>query len=262
MRSVLAIAGSDSSAGAGVQADLKTLAALGVYGTCAITAVTAQSTTGVAAVYELPPEIVAAQIEAVVTDIRPDAVKMGMLANAAIIEAVAAKVREHDLPHLVVDPVMVSKSGARLLREDAVRALRDLLFPLAEVVTPNIPEAEALLGRGLDTEADVREAARDIVAMGPRCAVIKGGHRRGHTVVDVLFDGREFREYGGPRIETRSTHGTGCTFASAMAAYLAMGDAVPEAVRKAKEYLTEAIRHAYPVGHGHGPVDHFWRWKA
>ncbi len=261
MRSVLAIAGSDSSAGAGVQADLKTFAALGVYGTCAITAITAQNTTGVSGVYELPPEIVAAQIEAVVTDIRPDAVKTGMIANAAIIEVVAAKVREHNLPHLVVDPVMVSKSGARLLREDAIRALRELLFPLAEVVTPNLPEAEALLGRGLKTEADVREAARDIVAMGPRCAVIKGGHRGGETVVDVLSDGRELWEYAGPRIETRSTHGTGCTFASAIAAHLAMGNAVPEAVRKAKEYLTEALKHAYPVGHGYGPLDHFWRWR-
>jgi hydroxymethylpyrimidine/phosphomethylpyrimidine kinase len=261
MRSVLAIAGSDSSGGAGVQADLKTLAALGVYGTCAITAITAQSTTGVAAVYELPPQIVAAQMEAVVTDIRPDAVKTGMLSSAAIIEVVAAKVREYSLPHLVVDPVMVSKSGARLLREDAIQALRDLLFPLAEVVTPNIPEAEALVGRGLKDEDGIREAAREIAAMGPQNVVIKGGHREGRAAIDLLFDGRDFHAYTAEWVDTTSTHGTGCTFASAIAAHLALGAAVPEAVGRAKDYLTEALRHAYPVGHGRGPVDHFWRWR-
>lgn len=261
MRSVLAIAGSDSSGGAGVQADLKTLAALGVYGTCAITAITAQSTTGVAAVYELPPQIVAAQMEAVVTDIRPDAVKTGMLSSAAIIEVVAAKVREYSLPHLVVDPVMVSKSGARLLREDAIQALRDLLFPLAEVVTPNIPEAEALVGRGLKDEDGIREAAREIAAMGPQNVVIKGGHREGRAAIDLLFDGRDFHAYTAEWVGTTSTHGTGCTFASAIAAHLALGAAVPEAVGRAKDYLTEALRHAYPVGHGRGPVDHFWRWR-
>jgi hydroxymethylpyrimidine/phosphomethylpyrimidine kinase len=261
MRSVLAIAGSDSSGGAGVQADLKTLAALGVYGTCAITAITAQSTTGVAAVYELPPQIVAAQMEAVVTDIRPDAVKTGMLSSASIIEVVAAKVREYSLPHLVVDPVMVSKSGARLLREDAIQALRDLLFPLAEVVTPNIPEAEALVGRGLKDEDGIREAAREIAAMGPQNVVIKGGHREGRAAIDLLFDGRDFHAYTAEWVDTTSTHGTGCTFASAIAAHLALGAAVPEAVGRAKDYLTEALRHAYPVGHGCGPVDHFWRWR-
>ena len=260
MPSVLAIAGSDSSGGAGVQADLKTYAALGVYGTCAITAVTAQNTLGVSAVHELPPEIVAAQIDAVVSDIRPDAVKTGMLANAAIVEVVASKVRQYALRTLVVDPVMVAASGDRLLREDAVQALRDLLLPLADVTTPNIPEAEALVGYELRTYLQLREAAREIHAMGPRNVVITGGHKEGSAVVDILFDGRDFREFAAPRIETTSTHGSGCTFASAIAAYLALGEPVQDAVGRAKEYVTEALRQAYPIGHGHGPVHHFHEW--
>ena len=260
MASVLTIAGSDSSAGAGIQADLKTFAALGVYGTCAITAVTAQNTLGVSAVPEIPPDIVAAQIEAVVTDIRPDAAKTGMLASAPIIEVVAAKVREHALPNLVVDPVMVAKSGDRLLREDAVNALRELLLPLATVVTPNLPEAEALTGRPVRSDEDVHRAAEAIVGMGARAVVVKGGHRRSAEAIDLLYDGKAFREYAAPWVETASTHGTGCTFASAIAACLARGMALPEAVGEAKAYLTEALRRAYPVGGGHGPVHHFWRW--
>jgi hydroxymethylpyrimidine/phosphomethylpyrimidine kinase len=258
MRSVLIIAGSDSIAGAGIQADLKTCAALGVYGMTAITALTAQNTMGVTAIHEAPPEFVAAQIDAVVTDIRPDAVKTGMLANASIIEVVAAKVKEHALPFLVVDPVMVAKSGDRLLREDAVRALRDQLLPLAHVVSPNIPEAEDILGRRLQTDEEIREAAREIQSGGARNVVIKGGHREGKTSVDILYDGRDFHEFSAPRVETESTHGTGCTFASAIAAFLARQETVPEAVGHAKEYLTEALRRAVTIGHGHGPVNHFW----
>ena len=261
VRSVLIIAGSDSSAGAGIQADLKTCAALGVYGTTAITALTAQNTLGVSAIHEAPAEFVAAQIDAVVADIRPDAVKTGMLANAGIIEVVAGKIKEHALPLLVVDPVMVAKSGDRLLRADAVRALRELLLPLADVVTPNIPEAGDLLGRPIRTDEEMREAARELQGLGPRNVVVKGGHREGETATDVLFDGRDFHEFSSPRIDTKSTHGTGCTFASAIAAFLARGETVVEAVGHAKEYLTEALRRAYPVGHGHGPVNHFWRWK-
>jgi len=266
MRSVLIIAGSDSSAGAGIQADLKTCAALGVYGTTAITALTAQNTMGVTAIHEAPPEFVAAQIDAVVADIRPDAVKTGMLANAAIIEIVAAKIEEHALPFIVVDPVMVAKSGDRLLREDAVRALRELLIPLADVVTPNIPEAEDLVGHPVHTDEEVREAAREIQSLGARNVVVKGGHRSGAEAVDVLFDGGAFHEFAAPRIDTTSTHGTGCTLASAIAAFLARRETVPDAVRRAKDYLTEALRHAEPIGHGHGPVEHFWkmeegRWK-
>ena len=260
MPSVLTIAGSDSSAGAGIQADLKTFAALGVYGTCAITAITAQNTRGVTAVQETPPGIVAAQIDAVVADIRPDAVKTGMLASAPIIEVVAAKVREHGLPNLVVDPVMVAKSGDRLLRDDAVTVLRELLLPLAVVVTPNLPEAEVLAGFAIDSDEDVRRAAKEIVGLGARSVVVKGGHREAAEAVDVLYDGATFRDYSAPRIDTTSTHGTGCTFASAIAAYLARGEPLAEAVGRAKEYLTEALRRAYPIGGGHGPVHHFHRF--
>ena len=260
MPSVLTIAGSDSSAGAGIQADLKTFAALGVYGTCAITAITAQNTRGVTAVQETPPDIVAAQIDAVAADIRPNAVKTGMLASAPIIEVVAAKVREYGLPNLVVDPVMVAKSGDRLLRDDAVTVLRDLLLPLAAVVTPNLPEAEVLAGFAIDSDEDVRRAAKEIVGLGARAVVVKGGHREAAEAVDVLYDGTIFRDYSARRIDTTSTHGTGCTFASAIAAYLARGEPLAEAVGRAKEYLTEALRRAYPLGGGHGPVHHFHRW--
>jgi hydroxymethylpyrimidine/phosphomethylpyrimidine kinase len=261
IRSVLIIAGSDSSAGAGIQADLKTCAALGVYGTTAITALTAQNTLGVTAIHEAPPEFVAAQIDAVVEDIRPDAVKTGMLANAAIIEVVAAKAKEHALPFLVVDPVMVAKSGDRLLREDAVRAMRELLLPLADVFTPNIPEAEDLVGHPVRTDGEVRKAARELQGLGARVVVVKGGHRGGDVAVDVMFDGRNFHEFTSPRIVTTSTHGTGCTLASAIAAFLARQEDIPDAVGHAKEYLTEALRRASPIGHGHGPVNHFWMWE-
>ena len=260
MANVLTIAGSDSSAGAGVQADLKTFAALGVYGTCAVTAITAQSTRGVSAVQGVSPEMVAAQIDAVVEDIRPDAVKTGMLASGPIIEVVAAKVREHGLPNLVVDPVMAAKSGDRLLREEAVAALRETLLPLCTVVTPNLPEAEVLTGRHIVTDEDVRRAAEEIVGLGAGAVVVKGGHRAGADAVDILYDGSTFQVYSAPRVDTTSTHGTGCTFASAIAAYLARGEPLAEAVGHAKEYLTEALRRAYPIGGGHGPVHHFYRW--
>lgn len=260
MLSVLTIAGSDSSGGAGIQADLKTYSALGVYGMSVITALTAQNTTAVTAVHEAPPDFVAAQIDAVVSDIPPDATKTGMLSSAPIIEVVATKVREHRLRNLVVDPVMVAKSGARLLRDDAVQALREKLLPLADVVTPNLPEAQVLADRSLATEDEIRDAARAIHEMGAKNVVMKGGHRDGDVVVDLLFDGAEFYEYRAPRVQTTSTHGTGCTFASAIAAFLARGETVPEAVRHAKEYLTEALRRAYPVGRGRGPVHHFWSW--
>ncbi len=257
----LTIAGSDSGGGAGIQADLKTFAALGVYGTSAITAVTAQNTVGVTEVFELPPALVAAQIDAVVSDIGSDAVKTGMLSNAPIIETVAAKVREHGLRPLVVDPVMVAKSGDRLLREDAVAALRELLLPLATVLTPNLPEAEVLLGRPLATWDDIRAGAEELVAMGAGAVVMKGGHREG-PATDLLYDGTEFREYTASRVDTTSTHGTGCTFASAIAAGLARGESLRGAVALAKAYVTKALQSAYPIGHGHGPVHHFFRFYA
>jgi hydroxymethylpyrimidine/phosphomethylpyrimidine kinase len=256
----LTIAGSDSSGGAGIQADLKTFAAMGVYGTCAITAVTAQNTRGVTDVLELPPAIIASQIDTVVCDIRPDAVKSGMLSSVAIIEAVAAKVREHSLSPLVVDPVMVAKSGDRLLREDAVAALREQLLPLTAVLTPNLPEAEVLLGRSLTSWDDIRAGAQELAAMGARAVVMKGGHREGATVTDLLYDGHEFHEFTASRVDTTSTHGTGCTFASAIAAALARGESLHGAVAMAKAYVTKALQAAYPIGHGHGPVHHFFRF--
>jgi hydroxymethylpyrimidine/phosphomethylpyrimidine kinase len=262
----LTIAGSDSGAGAGIQADLKTFAAFGVYGTSAITAVTAQNTREVTRVFELPPDLVAAQIDAVASDIGADAVKTGMLASASLVIAVAAKIRELGLRPLVVDPVMVAKSGDRLLRDDAIDALRERLIPLATVLTPNLPEAEALLGRPLAAWDDVREGAKELVAMGAQAVVMKGGHPpsgaagRGRAATDILYDGEEFREYTAARVVTSSTHGTGCTFASAIAAGLAKGEPLRSAVAMAKAYVTKALQAAYPVGRGHGPVHHFYRY--
>ena len=257
MRKAMTIAGSDSGGGAGIQADLKTFSALGVYGTSAIVALTAQNTLGVTGIHEVPPEFVAAQIDAILDDIGADAAKTGMLANSAIIAAVADRLRAHRLEKLVVDPVMVAKSGDALLRAEAVAALKELLLPLAYVVTPNLPEAEVLVGRKLEGEDEIRQAAREIHEMGAAHVVMKGGHRSGDAV-DLLYDGRGFREYPAERIQTPHTHGTGCTFSAAIAAGLARGLAVPEAVELAKQYLTRAIRHGEPIGRGRSPVHHFY----
>ena len=254
----MTIAGSDSGGGAGVQADLKTFAALGVYGASTLTAITAQNTVAVTAVHELPVDLIAAQIDAVVTDIGVDAVKTGMLSSAAIVETVAAAVQRHALTHLVVDPVMIAKSGDALLRPEAVNALRDRLLPLAAVVTPNLPEAETLTGLSITTDADIRRAAEQIVGRGARAVVVKGGHRAG-PAVDLFYDGVRFQEFSAPRVDTRNTHGTGCTFAAALAAGLAQGQDLMAAVAQAKDYVTEAIRHAYPLGQGHGPLHHFYK---
>ncbi|MCC7367220.1 MAG: bifunctional hydroxymethylpyrimidine kinase/phosphomethylpyrimidine kinase [Chloroflexi bacterium] len=259
VRTALTIAGSDSGGGAGIQADLKTFSALGVFGASAITAITAQNTLGVTAVFELPTDLIAAQIDAVVSDIGADAVKTGMLSSSEIIRVVAAKVREHRLATLVVDPVMVATSGDRLLREDAVTALRTELLPLATVATPNLPEAGVLLGREITTVEEMRQAAREIVGLGARSVLVKGGHLAGDAV-DVLYDGAAFLELPAPRIDTTSTHGTGCTLASAIAALLARGESLEGAIRGAKAYVTSAIERAFPVGHGHGPVNHFHQW--
>jgi len=256
----LTIAGSDSGGGAGIQADLKTFAAMGVYGTSAITAVTAQNTIEVTGWLALPPTLVGDQIDAVMTDIGADAVKTGMLADASIIEMVAAKVREHRVEWLVVDPVMVAKGGHKLLEDSAVDALVRDLLPLAAVVTPNIPEAEVLTGRSIASWSDMRDAAARIVDMGARSAVVKGGHFDDASATDIYFDGSEYREFSARRVDTRNTHGTGCTFASAIAAGMAKGLDTPGAVALAKSYVTLAIQHAFPVGHGHGPVHHFYRY--
>ena len=259
VRTALTIAGSDSGGGAGIQADLKTFSALGVYGTSALTAITAQNTRAVTAVFELPAEVVAAQIDAVVADIGADAVKTGMIASSELIRVVAGRVREHRLSPLVVDPVMVAKSGDRLLREEAVEALRRKLVPLATVVTPNLPEAGVLVGRAVRSPDEMRAAAADIVGLGARSVVVKGGHLAGDPV-DVFYDGERYLELPARRVETSSTHGTGCTLASAIAALLARGQGLEAAIRGAKAYLTAAIERAYPIGHGHGPVHHFHRW--
>jgi hydroxymethylpyrimidine/phosphomethylpyrimidine kinase len=259
VRTALTIAGSDSGGGAGIQADLKTFSALGVFGMSALTAITAQNTQGVTAVHEIPPEIVAAQIDAVLADIGADAVKTGMISSSEIIQVVTAKVREHGISTLVVDPVMVATSGDRLLREDAVEALRTELLPLAMVVTPNLPEAEVLVGREIAGLDAMREAAKAIVGLGVRSVVVKGGHLAGDAT-DVFYNGDRFVELPARRIETTSTHGTGCTFASAIAALLARGESLEDAITGAKVYVTAAIERAYPIGHGHGPVHHFHRW--
>jgi hydroxymethylpyrimidine/phosphomethylpyrimidine kinase len=257
----LTIAGSDSGGGAGIQADLKTFSALGVYGASVITAVTAQDTQHVYDFVELLPEFVAKQIDAVLGDIGADAVKTGMLASAPIIETVAERLQRWEVTNIVVDPVMVAKGGDRLLREDAVNALKQRLLPLALVATPNIPEAEVLLGHELKTWDDIREGARELQALGIKNVVIKGGHREDEAhSTDLLYDGLTYRDFTVPRVDTRNTHGTGCTFASAIAATLAKGETVTQAVLSAKAFVTKALQESYPLGHGHGPVHHFYRW--
>jgi hydroxymethylpyrimidine/phosphomethylpyrimidine kinase len=262
MKRALTIAGSDSGAGAGIQADLKTFAAHGVYGTSAITAVTAQNTVGVTSVQALEADMVIAQIEAVISDIGVDAAKTGMLATAAIVEAVAATVETLEIPFLVVDPVMVAKSGDALLEAEAVDVLKSELLRRAYVVTPNRMEAEFLSGVAVRSLDDARRAAERVQRLGPSAVIVKGGHLSGSEAVDLLFDGRQFLELRSARIETQSTHGTGCTFAAALAANLALGYALHEAAVRAKEYVTGAIRHGLALGRGHGPLDHFWNLRT
>ena len=250
----LTIAGSDSGGGAGIQADLKTFAALGVHGTSAVTAITAQNTVGVTDILELPVALIRAQIAAVAEDIGVQAAKTGMLSSSAIIDAVAAAIEEFGVGNLVVDPVMVAKSGARLLREDAVEALRTGLLPLAAIVTPNLPEAEVLLGRSIESLDERKQAARDLVEMGAGAAVVKGGHAEGDAI-DVFCDGSNVVELPAPRIATPNTHGSGCAFSAAIAAGLAKGREPLDAVRDAKRFITAAIAESIEIGHGHGPVN-------
>jgi hydroxymethylpyrimidine/phosphomethylpyrimidine kinase len=259
MKRVLTIAGSDSGGGAGIQADLKTFAAHGVYGSSAVTALTAQDTRGVAGVHSVPAEFVTLQIETVVADIGCDAVKTGMLASAGIVEAVAAAVESLDLPNLVVDPVMVAKGGDRLLDEDAVHTIRTALLRLALVVTPNVAEAEVLSGVAIRTLDDMRAAAQRILQLGPRAVIVKGGHLEGGNSTDLLISPSGETALTGPRLNVRSTHGTGCTFAAALAARVALGDTLQDAARRAKEYVAGAMLHGIAVGAGHQPLDHFWQ---
>ena len=251
----LTIAGSDSGAGAGIQADLKTFAAHGVYGLSAITAVTAQNTVAVTGVQEIEPELVSSQIAAVVSDFPVGAAKTGMLSSAAIIRAVANAVDDHEL-RVVVDPVMVAKSGDRLLRPDAVDALRDDLLPRATLLTPNIPEASDLTGLRIEGEDEMRAAGEKLLEMGARAVLMKGGHLNGDAVVDLFLEGRRVVRLRSHRIHTRATHGTGCTLSAAVAANLALGRTLAVAVKRARQYLRTAMLRAAPLGQGHGPLGH------
>lgn len=252
----LTIAGSDSGGGAGIQADLKTFTVLGVYGMSALTAITAQNTLGVHGIYNLPLEAIEKQIDAVAQDIGIDAVKTGMLSQVPIIETVARKIKENNIPNLVVDPVMVAKGGARLLEQDSQQALIRQLLPLATVITPNLPEAEVLTGRDIRTVEEMREAAKRIHSFGVRYVVVKGGHLEGDAL-DVLYDGETFVQFVSPRHQTKHTHGTGCTFSAAITAELAKGRSVQAAVETAKEFITCAIRETLGIGNGHGPTNHW-----
>jgi hydroxymethylpyrimidine/phosphomethylpyrimidine kinase len=256
----LTIAGSDSSGGAGIQADLKTFAALGVYGASVITALTAQNTRAVSAIHDVPPDFVRAQVDAVFSDLAVGAVKIGMLARTAVIEAVAAGLDRWTATNVVLDPVMVATSGDRLLAPDAIDALKRALLPRARVVTPNLPEAAALLGTAVAADEDAMQAqAEGILALGAQAVLIKGGHGAGADSVDFLFDGSQVTRFASKRIATRNTHGTGCTLSAAIAAGLAKGQDLAAAARLAKAYVTDAIAAAdrLAVGQGHGPLHHF-----
>lgn len=261
----LTIAGSDSGGGAGLQADLKAMHAHGVFGMSVVTAITAQNSHAVTAAFDLPTDLVAAQIDAVAEDFTVHAVKTGMLSSRALIDTVADGIEQHALGPVVVDPVMISKSGFALLKPDAVEAVKARMLPLAQLATPNVHEAEALTGQAIRTLDDAQAAAVAIHAMGSQAVLVKGGHLVLDVeadAVDVLFDGTTFAFFRSPRIDTPHTHGTGCTYASAIAAGLACGFDLAMAVGRAKTYLTEAIRQALPLGQGHGPVHHFWHLDA
>ena len=253
---VLTIAGSDSSGGAGIQADLKTFSALGVYGASVITALTAQNTQGVSAIHTPPASFITAQCDAVFSDLNIHAVKLGMLANAEIIYACADALQRWQPPYVVLDTVMISKSGYNLLQPEACGALIQELLPLATLVTPNLPEAEAISGLSIKTRADMKAGAEKILALGAKAVLVKGGHLEG-SADDYLYDGQRELWLPGERLNTKNTHGTGCTLSSALASDLALGLSLPEAVKAAKAYVTEAIRYGIPLGKGCGPTHHF-----
>lgn len=253
----LSIAGSDSGGGAGIQADLKTFHAFGVFGTTAITAITAQNTLGVTGVHTIPVEMIREQIRLVAEDLRPAAVKTGMLSTAEVVAAVAEAIRSGALANYVLDPVMVATSGARLLDRDAEGAVAELLLPICTLVTPNLDETSLLVGRPVREERDMRAAAEALVARGARAALVKGGHLEGDVVVDLLFDGETLHRWERPRVETTSTHGTGCTLSAAIAAGLALGRPLVEAVADGLEFVHRGILHAPGLGRGHGPLNHF-----
>ena len=261
---VVTIAGSDSSGGAGIQADLKTFSALGCYGMSVITALTAQNTQGVGSVFSVPPDFVEDQLEAVLMDMGVDAVKIGMLYSVGVVHIVARQLKKHAAENIVLDPVMVSQSGDRLMQDDAVQALKDLLMPLATVVTPNLPEAEVILNHRVDTLQGMEEAAREMASLGAKSVLIKGGHLVEDICPDLFYIREENRmvRLEAERIVTRNDHGTGCTLSSAVAAHLARHFSLQDAVKEAKAYLTQAIQKgaSYDVGQGHGPVHHFHKF--
>ena len=261
---VLTIAGSDSGGGAGIQADLKTFAAIGCYGMSVITALTAQNTRGVTAIHAVPPPFAVEQMTAVFTDIGADAVKIGMLYSAELIKAVAETLTKYSARNIVLDPVMVAQSGDKLLQDDAIQAIKDHLMPVADVVTPNLPEAEVLLGQKIASFEDMQRAARSLAQFGSRSVLIKGGHLEESQSTDLLYLTEEdrFVILEAERVDSRNNHGTGCTLSSAIAAYISRGSQIEDAVRKAKTYIQNAIRAgaAYKIGHGHGPVHHFFEF--
>lgn len=262
MKVALTIAGSDSSGGAGIQADLKTFQAHGVFGMSAVTAVTVQNTQKVYDIQEMAPGIVYDQIACLFDDIKIDVVKIGMVSSIELIKAIATALKAVDLPPVVLDPVMVSKSGYRLLNQDAQDALVDYLFPLSAVITPNIYEAEALIGKKIKTIDDMKSAAGDILKLNAKKVVVKGGHLREARATDVLYDGKEYKELQGHWVKTKNTHGTGCTFSSAIAANIALGKTFFDAVSLAKKYITGAIEHSLSIGKGYGPTHHFFELYA
>lgn len=259
---VLSVAGSDSSGGAGVQADVKTISALGAYAATAITAITVQNTLGVQAVHPVQADVVGAQMEAVMSDLALDAVKIGMVGDASVIRAIARQLRRHPVPMVICDPVMVSTSGHRLMSGEAMEALVDELFPLCTLITPNLPEAEALLGCRIRTSDEMEGAIYDLCQWGTYAVLLKGGHLEGEVMADFLLmpDADEPLAFQSPKVDTPNTHGTGCTLSSAIAALVARGQSLPEAIRQAKQYVSEAIRQGADVrvGHGHGPLNHFF----
>ncbi len=256
IKKALTIAGSDSGGGAGIQADLKTLSAFGVYGLSVITSVTAQNTLGVTGTHDLPPDFVAQQMDAVLSDIQPDGVKTGMLANKFIVQKVAEKLAVYKPEYLVVDPVMIAKGGSPLLKQEAVLFLKERLLPLATLATPNIPEAEVLSGLTIQNVDDMKSAAKTILQTGCKAVLVKGGHLEGEAI-DLLLDGEKESLFTSERIQTQNTHGTGCTISAAILSNLVLGHVLRESVRIAKEFVTEAIRHSIDIGAGHGPLNHF-----
>lgn len=259
MKKVLTIAGSDCSGGAGIQADLKTFAAHRTYGMSVITSVVAENTCKVSAIHNVPVGIIEEQIDAVFTDIEPDAVKIGMLSDSQVMQAVAGKLKEYKARFTVVDPVMIAKGGCALMQPEAHDALVKQMIPISYLLTPNIPEAEEIIKGNIESLEDMKEACKRIHQLGAENVLIKGGHFDGDPI-DVLYDGAEYNLYQGKRIDTKNTHGTGCTLSSAIAANLANGLSLSDAVKKGKEYVTNAILYTTPIGHGHGPTNHFYEW--